>query len=131
MSLDYGESEGLRQAIKYALTNPIQPRGRTSISRCAAVLTNRDRTFVGFNMYRSHPLQARFQKKVGEPEKIYIHAETHAIIQALRTRVWPNLSDMTMYVARVLRDGTPANAKPCPGCVSALAEFGVKEVYWT
>lgn len=121
----------LEQAIKEARRNPIVPMGRTSIGRCAAVLTSGYRTFIGWNSYRSHPLQARFSTKVGEPYKIYIHAETAAIVRFLRELSSQELPDYKLYVARVLKDGTPANARPCVGCQSMIAEFNIKEVYYT
>ena len=36
-----------------------------------------------------------------------------------------------VYVARSLRDGTPAIAKPCPNCQNVLRHRGVKRVYYT
>jgi len=37
----------------------------------------------------------------------------------------------TLYVARVLRDGTWASAKPCPRCQALIRAKGVKRVYYT
>jgi len=36
-----------------------------------------------------------------------------------------------VYVARTLRDGTPALAKPCPGCMLFLLAKSVKRVTYT
>lgn len=36
-----------------------------------------------------------------------------------------------VFVARVLRDGSLAQAKPCHNCQSSLRNFGVQEVYYT
>lgn len=120
----------LELAIKYAKTNPIKSKGRTSISRFAAVLTNGWNTYIGFNTYRTHPLQARFAVKTGYPEKIHCHAEIAAIAKGTKDRNW-NLDDYTLYVARVLADDTPALARPCPGCMSAISEFNIKHVEFT
>lgn len=121
-------------AVKHALKNPIKRKGRSSISRMAAVLTVDNCTYVGYNSYKSHPLQARF----GENEhKIYIHAEIAAIVKACREYDGyyhiADFKDMDakLYVARVLHDGTPALAKPCPGCLAAIAEFGINHVEYT
>lgn len=40
-------------------------------------------------------------------------------------------SGATVYVARVLADGTWAMAKPCPRCESRLRNKRVKRVYYT
>ena len=128
-------SPGLELAIKYAKTNPIKSKGRTNISRMAAVLTDGYRTFIGFNSYKSHPLQARFSKRVGEEHKIHVHAEVSVLAKALKE--WnpyfntSNLDGFTLYIARVLKDGTPALAKPCPGCLAAITEFNIKHVEYT
>lgn len=128
----------LSLAIKHAKLNPIKPRGRTSISRFACVLTNGYNTYIGWNTYKTHTLQAHFAAKTGCPEKIHIHAELHAIVQAARRSLIPNwavpnpdLSGYKLYVARVLSNGEPANARPCESCWAAIAEFGIREVYWT
>lgn len=125
------------EAIAYALKNPIRPRGRNSISRFAAVLSDGKQTFKAWNSYRTHPLQAKF----GMNEKaVHQHCEVAVIIKAIRTIAKQNgthYSDITdlgafrMAVARVLKDGSPALARPCDGCVRALEAFNIKDVEWT
>ncbi len=117
----------LRIAVREALKNPIEPKGRNSISRFAAVLTDgKGQTFVGLNSYKSHPLQYRFSR---DAERSCIHAEVAA--KACRNGPYVDLSSYTMYVARVLRDGTPGLAKPCMYCWGCIEEFGVGRVEWT
>lgn len=82
----------------------------------------------GFNSGKSHPLQARFGDN---PHKIFLHAEMDAIKNALKYGYKDDLEGSTVYVARVLKNGEPALAKPCKGCMTALKFFGVKEVYWS
>lgn len=119
----------LEIAIKEALKNPIQRKGRNSISRFAAVLTNhKGKTWIGFNSYRTHPLQYKFS---GNSDQICTHAEIAALAKACRNGPYIDLSEYTMYVARVLKDGTPALARPCPVCAGAISEFGVGNVVWT
>lgn len=133
MSLELARSEARKRPF-------IQPRGSTNMSRMAAVLTDGTLTFIGYNSYKSHPLQKKFSE---DPEcKIHVHAETDAIIKACnyftsksgtRRNYWGEieLGNFKLYVARVLADGTPALAKPCIGCQSAIVAFGIKEVCWT
>src|SRR6202012_4019131 len=111
----------LELAIKEALKNPIQKRGRTSISRMATVLVSDYSSFTGLNSYKSHPLQAKFSAKAGFPERICTHSEIKAISKALAYEnrgnlEFSDLSNYRMYIARVLKDDTPALAMPCPGC---------------
>jgi deoxycytidylate deaminase len=55
----------------------------------------------------------------------FLHAELVALLRAGPSRVH------TLKVERYRRDGTPALAKPCKGCVLAIEEFGVKHVIHT
>lgn len=126
----------LKLAIDQARLNPIFPKGRNSISRFATVLTNGKLIFVGLNSYKTHTLQKKFSSN---EESIHIHSEVDAIVKATRhfaqtdgrhyTSI-SDLSDFKMFVARVLKDGTPANSKPCIGCQRALAAFGITQVEW-
>lgn len=126
--------EALRLARKRQL---ITPRGSSSISRFCAILFDGTSRFIGYNSYRSHPLAKQFSDN---PEKICVHSEVDAIIRAkayfqkvtgTRRDSYINLSDFDIYVARVLADGTPGNAKPCKACQEALDWFGIKEIYHT
>lgn len=128
----------LRVAITEALKNPILPIGRNSISRFASILYRKDGLqFCGLNSYRTHPLQAKFG--INE-ESVHIHSEISAIVQATR---WlarragksynsvDDLSEFSLAVARVLKNGTVAMAKPCSGCQRAIIAYNIKEVEWT
>lgn len=126
-----GIKMSLELAIKYAKKNPIRPRGRNTISRFAAVLSGPGGIFVGYNSYKSHPLQARFAKRTGNPEKLSIHAEVSAIVKAVQRGRVRDFSGYRIYVARLLSDGTPALARPCESCLAALSEFGITNVEYT
>lgn len=123
----------LELAVRHALKNPIKSRGRTSISRFCTYITNGRSHFLGYNSYKTSPVQAKYAFKTGNPMKLHIHSEISALIRS--AKMWrignDDPKDYRMYVARVLADGTPANARPCEGCMAAIAEFGIKEVYWT
>lgn len=119
----------LELAIKYAKENPIRPRGRTSISRFGVILTDGYTVYRGRNSYKTCPFQSRFSARTGCPEKIFRHAEIEAIKKGIKDRGW-NLGGFTMYVARLLADGTPACSYPCAGCLSAILEFNIKQIHY-
>lgn len=73
---------------------------------------------------KSHPLQAKFAKRVGLCEKIYLHAEVSALIKARED------AD-TIVVARVDKQGKLRNSKPCPICSFALEQAGITNIYYT
>lgn len=82
---------------------------------------------VGQNSYvKTHPLQAEWARRVGQPEKQYLHAEIHAIVRCL---------DLTrahrIFVSRWDRTGRPMLAKPCAVCESAIRAAGIEIVEHT
>jgi tRNA(Arg) A34 adenosine deaminase TadA len=78
---------------------------------------------VGTNKNKTHPFPRKFFK-FGT-----IHAEIDAVMKA---KFNPELKDASIFVFRKTNFlKTPANAKPCPQCVLALQEYGIKEAYWT
>ena len=89
---------------------------------------------VGYNRKRSDPFQARFGKN---SESIYMHAEIHAIKQALNHISLDDFRKATLYVARVKRPDfrsknfVDGQACPCMGCKRAILEFGIKRVVHT
>lgn len=117
----------LNKTIEFALENPIKKKGRRSISRMASILTDGKNTYYGWNRWKTHPLQKKFQSN---SEALYLHCEIDALRNAVREGV-KDFSNYTLYCARVLYDGTPALAKPCPGCQRALIHFGIKDCIFT
>lgn len=112
----------LDYAIAYAMRNPIIKLPRL----CAVLVMPNGNKYIGYNQLKTHPFQEKFKRN---SKSLYLHAEIDAIVNALRAR--PDIRGADMYVARVLKDGTPALAKPCEGCERALIHFGIKNVEWT
>jgi deoxycytidylate deaminase len=82
---------------------------------------------IGKNSYiKTHPKQAYHAKLVGLPEKQYRHAEIDAIIRCKKLD-----KAHKIIVSRLTKGGKYGNAKPCPICVSAIKEAGIKQVEWT
>lgn len=82
---------------------------------------------IGQNSYeKTHPLMLKYGKKVGMPERIFLHAEIAAI-----TRCQDIKKAHRMLITRYTKDGLPALAKPCPICDSAIRKTGIKVVDYT
>lgn len=83
---------------------------------------------IGYNNYtKTHPLQAKFAKKVGMEKKIFLHAEVDAVIKA-GSRI------KNAYMIRVFRyniSGEPCCAKPCPICQEMLKHTPIKKIEHT
>lgn len=93
----------------------------------ATVFDKRGRVLaVAQNSYvKTHPLQASLAKQVGQPHRIYLHAEVAALLKC----DWKKVG--SMLVARYNREGKPMNATPCPVCQSLINKIGVKNVWHT
>ncbi len=100
------------------------------LPQMAAVIVNRKGVpvGVGVNSRKTDPLAKKYGK---HPEALCLHAEIAAIKIALKKIEVEELASCTMYVARVLKNGEPALAKPCIGCAKAILEFGIGNVEWT
>lgn len=107
------------------LARAVQVAGTSSARfRHGAVIAHGSRVLaVGVNTHRADPLN------VTDPKTDSAwHAEISAL-RSLRTTVDP--SRLSLYVARVLKDGTPANSRPCAGCQAVLDYLGITDIHWT
>lgn len=115
------------------IAEAVEPVGK---ARLASMLVYKnDIVSVGYNQRKSHPFQQKFSH---HEEAIYLHSETHCIKNALRHVSLDVLSKCTLYVLRVKRPHNHAEndfiwgeARPCKGCQRAIAQFGIKKVYFT
>lgn len=82
---------------------------------------------IGRNSYtRTHPIQVAWAKKVGLPEKEFLHAEVDALIKAMKRG-----KPFKLTVERYLKNGQPGNAEPCKIC-KAFAKFaGIERIEYT
>lgn len=107
---------------------------RVATAKIAAALVYKGRVYAyGVNTKKSNP----FQKKYGMNEhSIYPHAEITAIKNGLRYFAVEELRHTTLLVCRVkwhedIKMWGMGLAKPCKGCQAAIAEFGIKKVFYS
>jgi len=109
--------------IKLAVNTAFRSKSKF---RLGAVLVKKGKvlSFDYNRMNRSHPVQQKFSKT---PFTIGLHAEIACCLGVgLR-----DLENSSVYVARVLRNGESALARPCQGCERFLRNVGVREVFYT
>lgn len=100
----------------------------------AAIVIKNEIVAVGYNKYKTHPMQRRYAK---HEAAVSLHAEIDCIKNALRVIDGDDLQKARMYVLRVKRPDNDhsvfirAMAKPCCGCHGAVDAFGLKAVYYT
>ena len=106
----------------------------SNIRFAAAVVYRNKIVSIGYNRKKSHPFQAKYAKN---PEAIFLHAEVHAIKNALREINVEELKNTELYITRVKKPKAGDKnfvwglSKPCAGCERAIAEFGIKRTIYT
>lgn len=73
----------------------------------------------GVNTYRNQP------GIIHDLDALGVHAEVKALKISTRTQ------GAVAYVARVNMFGEPRQSRPCPDCMNALKEAGIKRVVYT
>jgi len=82
---------------------------------------------IGKNNYtKTHPIQAKHAKKVGEPMRNFLHAEINAIVRCKDID-----SAHRIQIFRYGKDGIQRLAKPCPICMSAIEATRIKVIEFT
>jgi len=81
---------------------------------------------TGQNSYvKTHPLMAKTAASVGEPNKIFLHAEVAALVKCDWTKAY------RLLVTRYGKDGRPLLAKPCKVCHQLISQTNIKIVEHT
>lgn len=77
------------------------------------------------NYDKTHPFQAYLAKKVGHPEREFLHAEILACLRAKERQIH------TLKIWRYGKEGNLLCAKPCPICQEAIQMFGIPNVWYS
>jgi deoxycytidylate deaminase len=96
----------------------------------AVIANGKDILSVAHNKEKSHPLQKKYNQHRGEKaeEWSYLHAEVAAILKVRNKKL---LKGSTIYVGRTFKSGHNAIARPCPACMQAIIDHGIKEIVYT
>ncbi|MCA9333522.1 hypothetical protein KC963_00575 [Candidatus Saccharibacteria bacterium] len=78
----------------------------------------------GYNREKTHPKQAYYSSRVGQPHRIRLHAEIDALI---RCREEPH----TLLVVRIGKNGEYRYSRPCEVCQLAIVASGLEYVLYT
>ena len=99
----------------------------------AMIIGPRGRTLsLGRNKLKTHPIQAYWAKRLGKDHKIYLHAETDALIKAMNKHGGPeSVYDTDILVVRFNKDGDTVSSKPCIICRHMLQAHGLRHVFHT
>lgn len=85
----------------------------------------------GCNSLKTNPTQKRLNIYRFDAETpATLHSEL-ACLLPLINRKDINFSDMSLYIYREYKNGSPALSRPCPSCMALIRQLGIKKIYYT
>ena len=87
---------------------------------------------TGVNSNKTHPMQNEYNKyRIESPEDY--DAKCHAEIAALLHIKDKSLDakKMRLYVYRIMKNRDFGMARPCPSCMQAIKDFGIRTIFYT
>ena len=86
---------------------------------------------LGCNTNKTHPTQ-KYYNKYRKPSDYMLpklHAEISCINQLKHLDI--NFSKVKLYIYRIRKDHPFGLARPCPSCMAAIKDLGIREIYYT
>lgn len=87
----------------------------------------------GCNLNKTHPMQKYYNKYRMNKQENYFSPKIHAEISCLNSirHLNINFSKVKLYIYRIRRDQDYGMARPCPSCMAAIKDLGIKNIYYT
>ena len=86
---------------------------------------------LGCNCNKTHPMQ-KFYNKYRMPSDYMLpklHAEISCINQIKHLDI--NFSKVKLYIYRIRKDQPFGLSRPCPSCMAAIKDLGIRYLYYT
>ena len=86
---------------------------------------------LGYNTNKTHPIQ-KYYNKYREPSDTMLpklHAEINCLNQIKHIDI--NFSKVKLYIYRIRNDQPFGLSRPCPSCMAAIKDLGIKDIYYT
>lgn len=86
---------------------------------------------IGCNCNKTHPIQKKYNKyrKSSDSMLPKLHAEINCINSIRHLDI--NFSKVKLYIYRIRKDQPFGLSRPCPSCMAAIKELGIREIYYT
>lgn len=88
---------------------------------------------TGFNSHKTSPLQKAYNRcrcfEEYDTTPHSLHAEIAAISSVKHLDV--DWSKAEIYVYRKLKNGDRSYARPCAGCMKAISDLGIKNIFYS
>lgn len=85
---------------------------------------------VGFNTNKTHPMQKKYNRyRNGEDFIPKLHAEINCLNSIRYLDI--NFSKVKLYIYRKRKSAKYGMCRPCPSCMAAIKDLGIKHIYYT
>jgi len=86
---------------------------------------------VGCNSNKTHPMQKTYNKYRMKSEELLpkLHAEINCINSIKCMNI--NFAKVKLYIYRIRRDQPFGLSRPCPSCLAAIRDLGIRDIYYT
>lgn len=88
---------------------------------------------VGYNTNKTHPIQQHYNKYRENNNIGCFAAKLHAEINCLNSirHLDINFSKVKLYIYRSRCDQEYGMSRPCPSCMAAIKDLGIRHIYYT
>lgn len=89
---------------------------------------------IGYNQNKTHPVQKKYNKyrymyNNGCEALPKLHAEINCLNFIKHMDI--NFSKVKLYVYRIRKDQPFGMSRPCPSCMAAIKDLGIRDIYYT
>lgn len=86
---------------------------------------------IGCNCNKTHPVQKFYNKYRDSRDDLLpkLHAEINCINSIRHLDI--NFSKVKLYIYRIRKDKPFGISRPCPSCMAAIKDIGIKDIYYT
>ena len=85
---------------------------------------------LGCNSNKTHPIQKKYNRyRNGEDFIPKLHAEISCLNQIKHLNI--NFSKVKLYIYRIRKDQPFGLSRPCPSCMAAIKDLGIRDIYYT
>lgn len=90
---------------------------------------------IGCNTNKTHPMQKYYNRfrEDEETDNIHFYHKLHAEINCLSQlkNLDINFSKVKLYIYRIRKDRPHGMCRPCPSCMAAIKDMGIRHIYYT
>lgn len=86
---------------------------------------------TGCNCNKTHPIQKYYNKYRTPSDSMLpkLHAEINCINSIKHFDI--NSSKVKLYICRIRKDQPFGLSRPCPSCMAAIRDMGIRNIYYT